>query len=533
MFPSQPSLPQVVKRRATADEANRFKAALESIGAQVELRPSSQGKGKGKERSRPAPLTNSPPTSIDLPPAAIERGPKLVSVWLMGFQRGRLEDAAAGLRNIFGITEQAANNIVESTPLVVKRRAKAAEGERYASALAAIGGEVEIRPAGKRKKNPAPLTNAPPIAMPSPASGPPPIAFPAPGGAAVDPFAPSAAAPPAAAAIALGEARPVAEAPREEPEPAPPEPDVPPREPKSRTRNNEICVTHRESDATFFCVECGLPWCDRCVEHRWEKTLYRDRCRRCGAVVDNFVGSKKIDGVGDYLDEIRDVVRLPFRHGVLFTLIGLAIITAPLNWAIGNNISGILAGLGATIVFGLEASIYFNILRQVAYGADEIHPPDFTDFISDIIAPLRNYLMALVPIIAALVWAAIAVHDDIFAFFFMDRKDITEAVGPTVLLAIGILLLPLLTIMAAMSASALSVLNPVGWVKGLRVVGAKYVPGALLFYALLCLETFVLVPMALKLTVIPVAGSLVGSLVLYCTMAIRAGVLGTLIVGRV
>ena len=120
-----------------------------------------------------------------------------------------------------------------------------------------------------------------------------------------------------------------------------------------------------------------------------------------------------------------------------------------------------------------------------------------------------------------------------FILFAMDAALLFDGGGlPAILLCIGVALLPLLTIVAAVSGSVVSVLNPLIWVHAIRILGATYVVGALCFYAVLLVESLVWMPLLLDLRTevdIPVITTLVTLFLAYLPMALRGRVLGGMV----
>lgn len=182
------------------------------------------------------------------------------------------------------------------------------------------------------------------------------------------------------------------------------------------------------------------------------------------------------------------------RRALLFSLLGLAIITAPLYWGVQHNFNIAVGFMGLVLILGFESSIYFRIVVQSAYGEEEISPPDISDLHSDLIGPAFRYIAALVPIILGVVWYADQAFGSVWIGVIVFRADplgILDYPGPTLLVVGGVVLLPLLTVIAAMSESFFAVLNPATWVNALRILSVTYLVGAVAFYAILAFEVFV------------------------------------------
>src|SRR5207248_2422802 len=117
-----------------------------------------------------------------------------------------------------------------------------------------------------------------------------------------------------------------------------------------------------------------------------------------------------------------------------------------------------------------------------------------TDVQSDILSPFWRYLAASAPIVFAIVLYGEERFDSAilgFLFVLIDPKGIFDYPLPALLLVVGLLLWPLLTVIAAMSRSALATLNPALWLSSLRVLRTDYLAGAAAFYAVFVLDIFV------------------------------------------
>lgn len=300
------------------------------------------------------------------------------------------------------------------------------------------------------------------------------------------------------------------------------------------------CLRHPETRARFQCPKCG-PVCDRCTEHKWVGGGFVDECLSCRQRVSERAnkGAPRVT-VADrtaagFVRRIPEFLQFPANRSVLYMLIGLTLITAPLYWAITNNLVPGLGLLGLIIVKSLEASVYFRFVFKTAYGESEIDPPDAESLVDDLFGPLLRYLAALLPIIAAIVlWGQeLGSIQVAFILFTMDASLLFDAGGlPAILLCVGVALLPLLTIVAAVSGSVLSVLNPVIWVHAIRILGATYVIGAACFYGILLVETLVWMPLLIDLGTevdIPIVTTLVTLFLAYLPMALRARFLGGMV----
>lgn len=211
------------------------------------------------------------------------------------------------------------------------------------------------------------------------------------------------------------------------------------------------------------------------------------------------------------------------QPSVLLVLLGLSVLT----WLLG-----FVPLLGGVLVGGLNAAVYFRIVEATAHGEEMLDPPDFTDVWDDVLAPLVRYVATTLPMLVGLVWAGANLLHATSSPLREDGIDLVATLGPPgVLFLAGVVLWPLLTVVAALERSALAVLNPLAWIAALRTVGASYVVAAAAFYAVLALESFVVLPLLLSAAVhvpIPVVMGIALTFALNLFMAARARILGAL-----
>lgn len=303
------------------------------------------------------------------------------------------------------------------------------------------------------------------------------------------------------------------------------------------------CVNHPGSPALFECRECRTHVCRDCTKHTWTGDHFEDLCPRCDSPLHEIIGvadrlqeaaEAPDPGPVSYAERIPQFLRFPFQSSVLMICFGLSVLTAPLYWAVRNNISFALALIGIVIIRGLEISVYFRFVHKTAYGDKEMSPPDVTDLVDDLFHPLFCYMVALSPCIAAIMWYGDLQYDSVLlglVLFEADPWAILEFTGPATLLVLGVALLPLLTIIAAISGSAFSVLNPALWARSLRVFGSTYLVAMVAFYAVIAFEYLALLPILVRFRQdvdIPLVTSLITLTIAYLAMALRARILGGL-----
>lgn len=305
---------------------------------------------------------------------------------------------------------------------------------------------------------------------------------------------------------------------------------------------NLACVNHSDVVALFECRECRLHLCADCVHHRWTPRGFVDDCPRCKIPAQEIAGAaagqrggKGIPRRGPraFIERIPDFLVFPVTKSPMMICLGLAIITTPILWAIENNMSGILALIGTILIAALELATYFRFVTETAYGKLEVTALDLTDLWDDLIGPLFRYIIACLPMIAAIFWFGHKNGGIFIGLFAMaiDATVIFEDTGPAILYVCGLVLLPLLTVVAAISRSAVAVLNPVVWVQSLRVLGPTYLVAAAAFYLVLLFEVMFWRAMLLDLRMenpIPFLTPVLATALGYLAMALRARILGGL-----
>ena len=282
-----------------------------------------------------------------------------------------------------------------------------------------------------------------------------------------------------------------------------------------------ICVEHPERKTVFVCPnqECRGEWCLDCSDHRWTPHGFADHCDRCGEpLVDTRkrrTGSRRSRGgraagagaaaggtavTSSLFERLPELARFPFTSSGLTLLIGLTVISTVLG-AVQIFFSTMMIGYAARLIYffvwGFELTVFFGILTATADGKNEITIDDVIRLDESVYAPIKRFGAAHVPLIIALVWWAFSLVDESVFDALLDGDIRVGALlgqlGPptiAVLLAIG--LLPILTIVAAVTSSVWSVLNPNRWWEILRTLGASYAAGAFLFYLVFLVERVVL-----------------------------------------
>lgn len=285
------------------------------------------------------------------------------------------------------------------------------------------------------------------------------------------------------------------------------------------------CGTHPTVDARHACSTCRTQFCDACVTAVGPPGKQVAQCKRCGGLATPLTSP-----LSPHRARVRAIPagtlasRLPgtlaYLGGLdlLFTLAGLAVLVALLK------VGGFLFGLFA---LGLECVVAFRIVSTSGAGADRFEAPD-GDELGEVMGAAVRYLVALLPLILSLVWFAMSTHAKAPV---PSPGTLLANLGPPALAILAsIILWPLFTVIAAMSNSSLAILNPLIWVKTLRIMGRDYVVGALAFYAVFALEIFAIVPLAAAVNLaIPFVGIVLALFITYLPLALRARILGELV----
>jgi hypothetical protein len=302
------------------------------------------------------------------------------------------------------------------------------------------------------------------------------------------------------------------------------------------------CSVHPEQLAAFRCPQCHKDQCVSCADHRWMGSGFADMCRTCEvrlAPLEQRGRAPDVTpppGTRAYLARLPHFAAFPFQRSTLLILLWVAPTVWVLRWlrVLAFGYLGTMA-----LVFSLAADIalYIHFVTRTALAEEGLRPEDFDDLRRSVIAPAARYALALVPLGLGLLWLFVdslslveaAIFDELRAGWSVDV--LLASPGPVLLIAAGLLLLPLLTIIAAMG-SARSVLDPRMWLVVLRNVGPTYPAGVMAFYVVWAVEYFVWLPLldaAAAAWSFPVITSVAVIFLSYLPMALRARLLGGII----
>ena len=286
----------------------------------------------------------------------------------------------------------------------------------------------------------------------------------------------------------------------------------PPPQAKPEQVVNGVCAVHPDHTTAFVCPECDTEWCFECSDHHWTKGGFVDRCRKCQhilAVVGGrrSHGAKSVSATRLFFSRLPELLRFPLTRSGLVLLLVLSLVTVMLGQGslfLAPMLSGgiAIASFGWFAAAGIELMIFLGLVTATASGKEDIQLSDLLSFNELIFFPLWRIIVAYLPLVATLIWWTFSVHGPLQLHSFVTLLDeptnFRAVIGVVSLPAIAVLfsvaLLPLLILIAAISSSFLRVLNPLVWFRTLRVIGALYIVGEVLFLALYAFDRLWLQP---------------------------------------
>jgi hypothetical protein len=273
-------------------------------------------------------------------------------------------------------------------------------------------------------------------------------------------------------------------------------------------------------------------YCELCVKIVGMPPRHVGQCKKCGAMLTPVdaqsaamrAPARELERAseGGLLERLPRTVLYLKDGTLLLTLAGLALLVSLLRWG------GII---GMILALGLEAMVYFHVVIQSAAGVDDFDSPDTSDP-WEIASMGVRYLIAIVPLVVSLIWFGLeAMGGPLAGLSAAQHPDqIFDSLGPPGLaVLISVAVWPLLTVIASISKSYLTILNPVVWLKTLGVMGGDYVIGALAFYGVFLAEVFLFDPLLVELgrTVdVPFLGTALVLFLSFLPMVLRARILG-------
>ncbi len=279
------------------------------------------------------------------------------------------------------------------------------------------------------------------------------------------------------------------------------------------------CPRHPSVEARYHCPRCGEDACGDCVKKLASGLNPVLEHVDCGGMVEDLgkltatAAAARRGVIVPLWRRLGDVAGYIMHPEVLFSLLGLAIARYVLRF---------VPLIGGWLGLSFEAGVYFRIIETSAHGDPDLTPPDFSA-IDELFEPLVRYLAAVAPIVGAFIWAGVSL-------FGGSVRSLADLRGPLILLSAGVLFLPLLLAIAALTRSVLAMYDPRVWVRTLRRFGVQYLLAVLLFYGLLVVEQIgaLFIAGGIARMPIPVLPVIVGYFALYIPMALRGRLLGAL-----
>ena len=294
-----------------------------------------------------------------------------------------------------------------------------------------------------------------------------------------------------------------------------------------------VCERHQRT-ATLSCPGCGARYCYSCVQHVWSEKKVAGQCPACKVILEpcgpgRGEGASGLSRFGSFLAQLPLVLIYPLRSSVLLALALLSGLSWLMWFYLPQSQASVLISM--LIMGGLSWAVYFNMIEHTACGEEGLPLRSLLG----IVGPIIWILAAHLPIMAGSVWLTMVAGHTWAERVRLD--DISFAVleahpGPAALILLGVLLLPMLLALAALTRSFVAILNPANWWRVLRIMGITYLFAAGAFYALYLAEIFLYepyvkaqVPLLLEA---PALATLAVYFLGYVPMAIQARLLGAM-----
>jgi hypothetical protein len=230
-------------------------------------------------------------------------------------------------------------------------------------------------------------------------------------------------------------------------------------------------------------------------------------------------------GVAHYLEQLPGAALSVFSRYALIACLALALATYAILRILLDPTSILMSFTAVLLVAALQLTTYLHFIYQTALGEEGV---DLSRLLEDLGGALLRFGLAWSPILLAMAWFGQKNFGSILFGLVVGLTEpqlIFESAGPATLYVIGILLLPLLTVIAAISHVSSEVLNPGIWIHTLRVLGPTYPVAAACFYATYGLERLLWDPMMHEFVTFSVVAALA---LTYVPMLLRARILGLL-----
>lgn len=251
------------------------------------------------------------------------------------------------------------------------------------------------------------------------------------------------------------------------------------------------CAGHPDAAAGWRCEHCEAPLCPACVETRRMGTVEYSVCTRCQGTANVLLRHR---GAHRSLKaRLPEALRFPFTGPGLQALVAVSLGLAVLrSFAVGVLL---IAVLPLTLALGVFWAAFFALVRGAARGDPEADTPGFTDLVRDNLLPgLTGLCVTAGVFLPALVRAGTLLPSASSDETLARLTHPVETLGAPALMAdplylglwvLGALWLPWALLVATMTRSAFTALNPLRALACIRAVGrdARVVTGVFLLLA--------------------------------------------------
>lgn len=221
------------------------------------------------------------------------------------------------------------------------------------------------------------------------------------------------------------------------------------------TQGPALCKIHPRSAARWQCPQCGSFYCELCVSSRRVSGGEGHFCRPCSVQcvpVTAPIGTADEEDEGDFYTQLPGAFLYPFKSGVGFVLVLMAVFFAVVGFFAG------FVCFGFAIQFSILGYIFVymqKIIQCSVQGEDREPPmPDVTNIAEDLIFPFLQLLATIIfcfwPAIGLAIWRSAGGPDWALwavipalgigclyfpmAFLTMATFDTVGAVSPTIVI---------------------------------------------------------------------------------------------------
>lgn len=281
------------------------------------------------------------------------------------------------------------------------------------------------------------------------------------------------------------------------------------------TATTPCCARHPGARAGWSCARCQAPLCPGCVfVRRLSGTVELVCCSRCGELVEPITVRRA--EVRSFTDRLPGALAATFTAGGVLTLLASALVMWFLDhfWVPG-------AVLRAGVLWGL----LFAAVRRAARGEPGLEPPDLSEFFQDVVRPALLGLLANLLVVAPMIaWTLLRPGGP--------QAPLWDDPVVWLLLAAGVLYVPVTVMQAALGAGLGRMLNPVGAVAAAARLGGDYLRAVGCCAVLIAANALVSAGAARVLGEIPVVSGLLIDAVGLVAPVLMARTLGLLLYVR-